>query len=471
MTLNGNQLLSVNDAATLSAYNNGFEFKDGAKVSSEYACDLNGNLTKDLNKKITGIQYNYLNLPSQVTFADGNTTTYTYDADGTKLRTVHKIGGTTTTTDYCGNVIYENGTAKCLLTEGGYLSLNDKKYHYYLQDHQGNNRVVASSDGSVEETNHYYPFGGFFAGTGNVQPYKYNGKELDAKKGLNWYDYGARMYDAGLGRFTTVDPSAENYYATSSYAYCGNNPVNRIDPTGADWYEDEDENYYWQEGHEQLKGYTRLGSQVSFQLGDHSYFNAYQNAGIMANQAVGAFDLIAMSPKLQNQFLGDNSSLSETSKSELFNGLIGREMDAIARPIGEFLVWNGAGEFAGPLIGKTVGWAWGKFAGLFAGKGYESFSAFKKAYGAAGQGMAWHHIIEQNADNIAKFGAEKIHNTKNLIKLPHGKGNIHAKVSGYYSSKPRFTNGLTIRDWLKTQSYAEQYKFGIETLKRFGWKP
>ena len=235
MTLNGNQLLSVNDAATASAYNNGFEFKDGAKVSSEYAYDLNGNLTKDLNKKITGIQYNYLNLPSQVTFADGNTTTYTYDADGTKLRTVHKIGGTTTTTDYCGNVIYENGTAKCLLTEGGYLSLNDKKYHYYLQDHQGNNRVVASSDGSVEETNHYYPFGGFFAGTGNVQPYKYNGKELDAKKGLNWYDYGARMYDAGLGRFATVDPSVENYYATSSYAYCGNNPVNRIDPDGKDW--------------------------------------------------------------------------------------------------------------------------------------------------------------------------------------------------------------------------------------------
>ena len=235
MTLNGNQLLSVNDAATASAYNNVFEFKDVAKVSSEYAYDLNGNLTKDLNKKITGIQYNYLNLPSQVTFTDGNTTTYTYDADGTKLRTVHKIGGTTTTTDYCGNVIYENGTAKCLLTEGGSLSLNDKKYHYYLQDHQGNNRVVASSDGSVEETNHYYPFGGVFAGTGNVQAYKYNGKELDAKKGLNWYDYGARMYDAGLGRFTTVDPFAENYYATSSYAYCGNNPVNRIDPDGKDW--------------------------------------------------------------------------------------------------------------------------------------------------------------------------------------------------------------------------------------------
>ena len=37
-----------------------------------------------------------------------------------------------------------------------------------------------------------------FASSGNVQPYKYNGKELDAKKGLNWYDYGARHYDCLL---------------------------------------------------------------------------------------------------------------------------------------------------------------------------------------------------------------------------------------------------------------------------------
>ena len=68
--------------------------------------------------------------------------------------------------------------------------------------------------------------------TSNTQPYKYNGKEYDSKKGLNWYDYGARHYDAGLGRFTTVDPSAENYFNTSLYAYCGNNPINRIDLDG-----------------------------------------------------------------------------------------------------------------------------------------------------------------------------------------------------------------------------------------------
>ena len=234
-TLAGNQLSRVDDAAAASAYNGGFEFKDGVKQANEYTYDSNGNLTKDLNKGISTITYNVLNLPNMVTFSDGSTIAYTYGADGTKLKTVHKTGSTTTTTDYCGNVVYENGVQKLLLTDEGYVTLSDGKYHYYLKDHQGNNRVVINQSGTVEETNHYYPFGGVFASTGNTQPYKYNGKELDTKKGLNWYDYGARHYDAALGRFTTNDPLAEKYYSMSPYTYCADNPVKFIDPNGMEY--------------------------------------------------------------------------------------------------------------------------------------------------------------------------------------------------------------------------------------------
>lgn len=170
-------------------------------------------------------------MPSAVTFADGSTITYIYAADGTKLRVVHKIGSTTTTTDYCGNVVYENGTQKYLLTEEGYVTLADKKYHYFLKDHQGNNRMVVDAAGTVEEVSHYYPLGGTFAST-SIQPYKYNGKEYDDKKGLNWYDYGARNYDAATGRFTTQDRFAEKYYAMSPYQYGANNPVGNIDING-----------------------------------------------------------------------------------------------------------------------------------------------------------------------------------------------------------------------------------------------
>ena len=251
LSYNGNQLRAVNDNSINSVYADGFEFKDGAKLDTEYVYDANGNLVKDLDKKITNIQYNYLNLPNRIEFEDGSSISYLYDAAGTKLRVVHSIAGNITTTDYCGNVIYENGIPKTLLTDGGFVSLSDGKYHYYLQDHQGNNRVVVSQDGTVEELNHYYPFGGIFASTSSVQPYKYNGKELDRKGGLDWYDYGARHYDAALGRWNAVDPMAEKYYGISPYNYCANNPVKNIDPDGRTiviWYNNNRSSYMYSGG-------------------------------------------------------------------------------------------------------------------------------------------------------------------------------------------------------------------------------
>ena len=228
----GNRLKKVADRSGTSAFNNGFEFKDGVDLSTEYEYDENGNLTKDLNKKKTAIQYNCLNLPSRVMFANGNSISYLYDAAGRKLRTVHFLEGDSVTTDYCGNVVYENGVPQILLTEVGYVSLTDGQYHYYLKDHQGNNRVVVDEEGAVEEVNHYYPFGGMFSSGGDAQPYKYNGKELDRKGGLDWYDYGARMYDPVLGRWHAVDDLSEHYYYLSPYNYCMDNPANWVGPDG-----------------------------------------------------------------------------------------------------------------------------------------------------------------------------------------------------------------------------------------------
>ncbi|WP_254871777.1 RHS repeat-associated core domain-containing protein [Bacteroides acidifaciens] len=205
---------------------------------SAYAYAANGNLTKDLNKNVVDIQYNCLNLPSRIELGNGNSVSYLYAANGTKLRTTYVIGNDTTVTDYCGNLIYENGVAKTLLVEGGYVSLSDRKYHFYFQDHQGNVRVVADEDGNVEEVNDYYPFGGLMSTSSrrSVQPYKYNGKELETAGGLNWYDYGARRYDPVLGRWNGVDPSCEKHYSWSPYTYCKNNPVLRVDPDGKDDY-------------------------------------------------------------------------------------------------------------------------------------------------------------------------------------------------------------------------------------------
>lgn len=64
------------------------------------------------------------------------------------------------------------------------------------------------------------------------QPYKYNNKELDQMHGLNMYDYSARFYEPGIGRFSTIDPLVEKFYSWSPYAYCYNNPIKFIDPDG-----------------------------------------------------------------------------------------------------------------------------------------------------------------------------------------------------------------------------------------------
>ena len=136
------------------------------------------------------------------------------------------------TTDYVGNIIYENGTLKRILVNGGYYESGN--YYFYINDHLGNNRIVTDAAAAVVQSTQYYPFGASFAdasGT-STQPYKYNGKELDTRNGLNLYDYSARYYESAIGRFTTVDPMAEMYYSISPYAYCANNPIKFIDPTG-----------------------------------------------------------------------------------------------------------------------------------------------------------------------------------------------------------------------------------------------
>ncbi|MCS2654273.1 RHS repeat-associated core domain-containing protein [Bacteroides faecis] len=171
-------------------------------------------------------------MPSLIKFENGSNISYLYSPEGAKLRTTHVTDKDTLITDYCGNVIYENGIPVKLLTEVGYVTLADAVHHYFLQDHQGNNRVVIDENNNVDEVNHYYPFGGVFASTSSVQPFKYNSKELDRKNGLDWYDYGARMYDAALGRWHVADPSSEKNYSNTPYGYCFNNPVTHIDPDG-----------------------------------------------------------------------------------------------------------------------------------------------------------------------------------------------------------------------------------------------
>ena len=234
-----------------------------------YEYDKNGNLTIDPHKQIN-IEYNYLNLPYKVTFTGDNSQKvieWLYDASGVKLQKKVSDGGNSILTqDYISGVEYNNNTLEAVYTSEGrvYYENSSGRYEYTLKDHLGNQRVLFSDtngDGSIDantevlQTTAYYPFGmrmegNFSQNAGRENNYLYNGKELDTDFGLNWYHYGARMYDPAIGRFPSIDPLAETFSYQSPYNYADNNPIKFIDFMGLgssyNWdsgrYEDDDGN-------------------------------------------------------------------------------------------------------------------------------------------------------------------------------------------------------------------------------------
>ena len=261
---NGNQLQWVDEddehPHDEPTYAHAMHFTDGAFSNVEYEYNANGAMTKDKNKGIDVIEYNALNLPQAIYFNNGkNITSYTYGADGKKLRAQYFHTPTppqpsdpdiiilppqaqlTLTRDYCGPFIYENGTLERILFDGGYITFdeansNTPEYHFYTKDHLGNIRVVQTANGAIEEVNHYYPYGSLFGeSTGlanSTQPYKYTGKELDRMHGLDLHDHGARWSDTNLGRWWKIDPLAEGNYANTPYSLCNDNPIKYFDPDG-----------------------------------------------------------------------------------------------------------------------------------------------------------------------------------------------------------------------------------------------
>ena len=238
---NGNQIKAISDKAGSLLYNGSFDFKDGANADVEYFYDANGALVKNLNKDISNIEYDILGNLKCITFSNGFKTEYIYDAAGYKLRTTHE-SAVTNTTDYIGNFIFEDGKLSKFLFDGGYCSFDNSQnptFHYYEKDHLASARMVVNENGTIEQVSHYYPFGGVYGDlsyNSELQRNKYVGKEFDHMYGLDWYDHGARMYDAARVVWDRIDNSGEKNSDISPYLYCHDNAINKFDPDGNDDY-------------------------------------------------------------------------------------------------------------------------------------------------------------------------------------------------------------------------------------------
>jgi RHS repeat-associated protein len=106
---------------------------------------------------------------------------------------------------------------------------NGSVKNFYVNDIRGSVVAILDTAGTILDSYTYEPFGSILTQTGSGSDFNYTGKEFDEGYNFNLYYYGARYYNAELGRFISPDP-VRGYY--NPYSYVGNEPVMRIDPDG-----------------------------------------------------------------------------------------------------------------------------------------------------------------------------------------------------------------------------------------------
>jgi len=310
----GNKLKYVNDS-----YNDGVGFTESSNsTGNEYLYDANGNMIKDLNKGITNIEYNFLNLPERVDFVD-KSSKYVYSASGEKIQNI--LTGKKLT--YNGSFVYEGSSLKYILNaEGRYVANGSKgAYEYNITDHLGNVRMVLDESGNVDQISNCYPFGMRFGTSGSSSnKYLYNGKELQEE--TDWLDYGARMYDASIGRFHTIDPMADKFLWQSPFVYANNNPVNLIDYNGESGQEPDSPTQkakYSQTFLKRFKKIEKLRNNVAKQI------LTTQGVNINNNTLRAAGSVLDIKPKFKDiSIIGKNGpTVNSDSESKITSARIG----------------------------------------------------------------------------------------------------------------------------------------------------
>ena len=210
-----NKLLNVKDDAVSS--NSGLlgDFKDGnTSPNPDYEYDANGNLTKDLNKKIELIEYNYLNLPYKITVTGKGTITYIYDAAGNKLekRTSETVGSknTETTTSYLNGFIYQGKIIKT----NGVVTSTEKPTLQYFGHEEGRVREMNLNAGTANPAVATYVFDYFEKDhLGNVRVVltdelkkdDYPTLDFEGAAGTNDFVNQDAVWDNGMGESVDVE--------------------------------------------------------------------------------------------------------------------------------------------------------------------------------------------------------------------------------------------------------------------------
>jgi RHS repeat-associated protein len=229
-----NRLSSVTDAASATL---GWDAQSGS-----FTYDANGNMTSSpAPYSVTGAAYDHRNLPTALT-SGSTTTAYRYNHAGQRTHKrvgsgnteIYVVEGTVTlgvvTVDGSGALVSSTFN---VLADGqviGRQETGGARLHYH-RDLLGSTRAVTEG-ATVVESYDYDPWGVLMPGRALVGTTRegFTTKERDLETGLDYF--GARYYMAALGRWTTVDPPADEFPEWSPYNYVMNNPVNARDLLG-----------------------------------------------------------------------------------------------------------------------------------------------------------------------------------------------------------------------------------------------
>ncbi len=221
---------------------------------THYSYDYDGDKLVSYNG--TTIAYNSLGNPTTyrgnaITWQYGKrltgygSTTFTYDGQGRRI----SKNNITFTYDSNGNLLKQSNGLEFIYDNSGVIGV---KYsggvYFYRRDAQGNIAAILDSNGNVLVKYIYDGWGNHAivaengedieSGIGVLNPFRYRGYYYDTETEL--YFLQTRYYDPEVGRFISRDSieyaDPETINGLNLYAYCGNNPIMNVDPTGNAWW-------------------------------------------------------------------------------------------------------------------------------------------------------------------------------------------------------------------------------------------